>query len=184
MEVTVERITDWSLALDAARQTMHKGAINKEPSSEWKKKLIYAEHSPLRLVEYKVTIKDIPSWVSVHFVRHHIGIEKFVSSQRTDRTGIDRTKLPQDAPVDMMFVANAQAMINISRFRLCRQASKETREIWQEVINQLRSVDKELADACVPNCIYRGFCPEMQPCGFSTSRLYEDLKRNYYGNKK
>lgn len=30
------------------------------------------------------------SWVSVHFARHHIGWEKFISTQRTDRTNVNR----------------------------------------------------------------------------------------------
>ena len=75
--------------------------------------------------------------------------------------------------------ANAQAIINISRKRLCSCASKETREAWKQVVEAIRKVDPVLADKCVPECLYRGFCPEfMNPCGYSkTKKFEEDLQR-------
>lgn len=65
----------------------------------------------------------------MHFVRHHEGCEKFIHSQREDRRnlGIPRDELPQGSFNDMDMVANAQALINISRKRLCSCASPETR---------------------------------------------------------
>ena len=115
------------------------------------------------------------------FVRHHIGVEKFVSTQRTDRTGIDRNKLPQDAPVRLQMNCNAQAMINISRKRLCNCASKETREIWKEVSNTLAQIDKPLADCCVPECVYRGHCPEFKGCGYDKTEAFRKEVKKYRG---
>lgn len=159
----------WKRCLDAARRTVGKGRIDKEPSDRFKAKMLLAEHSPIRLVEYDFSIEGIRQWVSVHLVRHHVGCEKFVHSQRTDRNellyGVDRDSLPQGMENDMDMTCNAQALINISRKRLCRGcASAETREVWEGVIRELSKVDRVLASKCVPECIYRGFCPEFDRC--------------------
>lgn len=164
---------------DAARTTIGLSEGDKAISEEYMYKMYKCEHSPIRLREFKIVIENCPSWVATHFTRHHIGVEKFVSTQRTDRTGLDRNKLPQDAPVRLQMNCNAQAMINISRKRLCNQASYETRTIWQEVINNLREIDKPLADCCVPECVYRGHCTEFKGCGMDESYHFEEMIFNY-----
>ena len=137
------------------------------------------EHSPIRLREFKVVVENCPSWVATHFCRHHIGIEKFVSTQRTDRTNVNRDKEPQDAPVRLQMQINAQAFINISRKRLCSQASKETREIWNKILLELSDIDYPLYRSCVAECVYRGHCPEYKPCGYTNSPLYHIELENY-----
>lgn len=179
--IRFERITSWKRALNAARRTIGKKSLNKEPSDSWKAKIILAEHSPIRLVEYDWTWGEIMQWVTTHLVRHHEGCEKFVHSQRSDRRElpVPRNELPQGALNDMDMTANVQAIINISRKRLCSCASKETREAWKQVVEEIRKVDPILAEKCVPECLYRGFCPEwMSPCGYSqTKKFQEDLKK-------
>lgn len=183
--IRLEQIGGWQRVLNAARRTIGKAPLNKEPSDSWKAKMLLAEHSPIRLLEYDWSWSSIKQWVTVHLVRHFIGCQKFVHSQRGDRRKLlddynvnSRDELPQGALNDMDMTANAQAIINISRKRLCSCASKETREAWQQVINEIRKVDSVLADKCVPECIYRGFCPEfMNPCGYSkTEKFKKDLK--------
>jgi hypothetical protein len=115
----------------------------------------------------------------MHFVRHPIGVTPFVSTQRTDRTGEDRNSKRQDEPVRLQLNCNAQAMINISRKRLCHQASKETRIIWENVIKELEKIDKPLAECCVPDCVYRGDCFEFKPCGLANSYHFEEMIFNY-----
>lgn len=111
-------------------------------------------------------------------VRHHIGIEKWVSTQRTDRTGTNRDELSQSNEVTMEIEANAQAMINIARKRLCTQASPETRDVVQQMKNEIAKQDKYLSDVMVPECIYRGFCPEMWSCGYAqTEEFRKELKK-------
>ena len=75
---------DWIRVVNAARRTWGKKPINHEPSDSFKKKVLLAEHSPIRLLEYDFTIEDVRQWVTVHLVRHHEGCEKFVHSQRQD----------------------------------------------------------------------------------------------------
>lgn len=184
--IRMERTTLWKRALNAARRTIGKEPLNKEPSKSWRAKMLLAEHSPIRLVEFEWTWKDIMQWVTTHLVRHHEGCEKFVHTQRGDRRAIldeynvsSRNELPQGATNDMDMTANAQALINISRKRLCNCASKETREAWKQVQDAIREVDPVMADKMVPECIYRGFCPEfMNPCGYANTEKYkQDLER-------
>ena len=161
-------VPSWKRVLNAARRTVGKAPIDKEPSERFKKKILLAEHSPIRLLEYDWSWNDIQQWITAHFVRHHEGCEKFVHTQRVDRNealkGLKRDDLPQGLLNDMDMTANAQAFINISRKRLCNCASKETREAWQLVIDRLKEIDPALASVCVPECIYRGFCPEFDRC--------------------
>lgn len=164
---------------DAARTTIGLEEGNKEVTEDYMYRMYKCEHSPIRLREFKIVIENCPSWVATHFVRHHIGVEKFVSTQRTDRTGVDRNKLPQDTPVRLQLNCNAQAMINISRKRLCNQASRETRLIWETVIKTLKEIDRPLAECCVPECVYRGHCPEFKGCGMDESYHFEEMIFNY-----
>ena len=50
MEITVVQETPWSRALDAARRTIGKEPLHKEPGENWKAKVLLAEHSPIKLV--------------------------------------------------------------------------------------------------------------------------------------
>ena len=174
---------NWQEVKDTTMNTIGKtkGAY---PTSQWKRKLLMSEHSPIRRIKFYWRWTDLQYWVSTHFVRHKIGIEHFISTQRTDRTGVDRNELPQGASVNHACEADAQSLINISRKRLCYCASKETRLAWSEVKNKVAEVEPELASCMVPECIYRGFCPEMFPCGYSDSPKFEkDLEKYREGFK-
>ncbi len=183
----MEKVTLWKRALNAARRTMGKEPLDKEPSDSWKAKMLLAEHSPIRLVEFEWTWNDIKQWVTAHLVRHHEGCEKMVHSQRDDKRAIlaeyevrTRDKLPQGALNDMDMTANAQALINISRKRLCNCASPETREAWKQVKEAIREIDPIMADKMVPECIYRGFCPEfIKSCGYSNTLKYQEALKKY-----
>jgi hypothetical protein len=122
---------------------------------------------------FRIRFTDIPYWVVMHFVRHKVGVEHFVSTQRTDRTGTDRSGLPQDNLVNYEMVADAQALINISRKRMCLCASPETRDAWMQVVEAIRKVEPELASCMVPECVYRGHCPEMNGCGYYDSPAWQ-----------
>ena len=169
----------WRDVADSSRVTVGMEPGDKEPTSRWKKNMLLAEHSPIRKITIDWIWYDLKSWVSVHFVRHHIGIEHWVKTQRSDRTGIDRDKLPQDNFVTHECQANAQSMINISRKRLCSNASPETREAWKAVLEEIKHQIPELYDVCVPECIYRGFCPEMKTCGYYKTSEYKRRLEHY-----
>ena len=168
----------WAEVLDACRSTVSKEYLNKEPSDKFKRAIIVAEHSPIRIRFFKWVWRNLPYWVSTHFARHHIGFEKWISTQRNDRQdNYDREKAPQDAPVTFMAEGNTQALINMAKVRLCFTAAKATRDKMVELKKEIKNVDKTTAWGMVPSCIYRGGCPEK---GLDTKcKFYEEfLKRH------
>ena len=169
----------WNEVLNRARTTVNKKELEKEPSDEFKRKILRAEHSPIRGLIYCFKITNLKSWVATHFVRHHVGIEKWVRTQRTDRTGVDRDELPQGAEVEMEIEANAQALINISRKRLCSQASPETREVMEAMKEEVSKRDKFLAEVMVKECVYRGYCPEMWSCNYDKTEQFQQEVEKY-----
>lgn len=182
----LSQVTSWKRVLNAARRTIGKEPIDKEPSTSWKAKMLLAEHSPIRLLEYDFGWKNIRQWVTTHLVRHHEGVEKFVHSQRGDRRELpcDRDHVYQGAKNDMDMTVNAQAIINISRKRLCNCASPETREAWKSFVEELAKEDSVLASKCVPECIYRGFCPEfLGSCGYWKTPKYKQRLAEYRRTK-
>lgn len=171
----------WREVADSANTTINKEVGLKEPPSQWRRRMLLCEHSPIRQILIKCKWYELRSWISVHFVRHKFGIEHWVRTQRTDRTNVDRDELPQGNFVEHEFEANAQAMINISRKRLCNQASKETKEAWQAILETIKEDQPELYSVCVPDCIYRGWCYEFKSCGYHKSRQFQE-KLNEYRN--
>ena len=180
MKVKILKIKGtWREVADSANTTIHLEAGDKEPSSKWKRRMLLCEHSPIRQYTIKCKWYDIKYWVSVHFVRHKIGIEHWVRTQRSDRTKIDRDELPQDSLIEHEFEANAQAFINISRKRLCNLASRETREAWNLVLEEIKEIEPEIYSACVPDCVYRGWCYEFKSCGFHKTEEYRQKLFKY-----
>ena len=68
--------------------------------------------------------------------------------------------------IPMEMDANIQALINISRKRLCTAADPTTRAYWEALLEELKQVDEDIYWACVPECIRCGGCPEFNSCGF------------------
>jgi len=157
---------DWTRVKNHCRTTDNKEFTEKEPTEEFKRKLLISEHSPIRLLEVDWTWEDIYSWVATHWSRHKF--EKFISTQRDDRTkhDISRNDAPQGAPVTFDGYANMQNLIDSFRKRLCFCASPETRELGEDFKVVLHENHPEMADVLVPNCIYRFGCPEFKTCGY------------------
>lgn len=180
MKIEITRLTSWKEVLNSARFTWRKPLLDKEPSTQFKKNIIRAEHSPLRCLMFNIDMYDIPSYSATHFVRH-VHAQPFVSSSRPD---VDNNVLPREEqlksdPVNLRLFLNAEEIITISRKRLCNRAEKETCMIWREVVVRLSEIEPELAMACVPNCVYRGFCPEIQSCGYADGELFPIIVNNY-----
>lgn len=172
----------WRSIADSARTTIGLEVGDKEPSSSWKRRMLLAEHSPTRKLIIDWKWYNLKYWVSTHFVRHKYGIEHWVRTQRTDRTKIDRNLIGQGAEVEHECEANAQAIINISRKRLCFQASPETRNAWKEVLKSIKGKEIELVSVCVPDCVYRGWCYEYKSCGFHLTSQFNDELNAYRKN--
>lgn len=202
MEVKITQDTTWERAVNAARRTVGKEPLGHEPSDEWKVKSIIAEHSPIKLVEYTISFKDLKQRVGVHLLRHEHMLP-FIHSQRADRREdiaqlTDRYMdavsddikndphfnrsdvLPQGQPNDQDFVVNVQTLINISRKRLCLCASKDTRAAWKAVREAIREIDPIVANCMVPNCVYRGRCPEIKSCGYWKTETFKKECDHYW----
>lgn len=67
MQVEIKaRYGSWRAVADAARTTVGKEAGEGEPSSTWKRKILLAEHSPIRLLSFHWKWTDMPWWVQTH----------------------------------------------------------------------------------------------------------------------
>lgn len=183
MRVEITKLTSWKDALNAARFTQRKEPLDKEPSQKFKKNIIKAEHSPLRCLMFNIDMYDVPYYTAMHFRTHKLVHVPFISTSRPDVDGNmkPRNEQKKDEPVNVRLMLDAQEIIAISRVRLCNRAEAETRKVWRIVIEELRKMEPELANACVPNCLYKGFCPEFNTCGLANTELF-DIKRNDYIN--
>ena len=180
MKIVITKVTSWTDVLNAARFTQRLPLKSGEPSVKWKKKIIKAEHSPLRCLMFNIDLYDIPRFVSDHLVRH-IHAQPFVSTGRHDiiQELPSRHEQRMDDLYNTRLFLNAQEIINISKVRLCRHAEKETRNIWQQVVNELYKQEPLLAIACVPSCIYRNMCPELNCCGYAGTDAYLLAREEY-----
>lgn len=133
------------------------------------------EHSPIRTQMFWVWIDDLPTASSVHFVRHKIGVEHFVTSNRPDRGGDEEAN--RSTPVNHAMLVNAEALVTMARKRLCYKASAVTRQAMLDIRKAVGRVDPDLAHFMVPNCVYRGgLCVESRPCGNYRVRQYRGVE--------
>lgn len=177
--ITCKRIVGWEYVLGAATATQCKEFTGKEPSEGWKTKIAKSPHSPIRALQYFIQF-TCPYFVSVHLVRHHEGVQWFVGSQRNDRQDkYDRRAARQDTEVMVTCIINAEELQFISRRRLCSQASPETRETWKMILDEIGKIDPIIASRCVPECVFRGFCPEIKSCGWTNSKLFAESLNKY-----
>lgn len=151
---------NWLEIKNLCRKTISMKDSKLEPSSEWKRNLLLAEHSPLRHSLITIDIEDVPFYVMGHLVRHSVGVTPYVSTSREDRTNIPRNERSQTDLVSMRIDMNVQSLINISRKRLCSQADITTKKVWLEVIKAIAEYDQDIAWACVPEGIRSCGCPE------------------------
>lgn len=183
MIITVEHLYGTSREIaDRARTTIGLDEGTKEVSEKYMRKLYLCEHSPIRTQMYRIKFDGIPYWIAMHFCRHKNGAEHFVSTQRDDRaidTSIPRDKKGQGELVKYEIVLNSQAIINISRKRLCSCADVKTRIAWKRALTELEKINPTLVNACVPDCVYRGHCYEHKTCGFHKSDIFKDMVEFY-----
>lgn len=134
---------------------------------EYKKKLLASEHSPIRELWFGFRL-NVPYFISTHIVRHHIGCNHYVSTQRDDRhpeREISREDLPQGEFVSHILSINAQELMFFMRKRLCNQADPIMRYVANLMKQEILKVNPEFEDLLVPLCEYRNNkCTEMFPC--------------------
>jgi len=152
MNVFHKRLTDINLVKESMCAV--RGKKVKDPQLDlnvWYEMLL-SPHSSVRCVLYRVYIKDIPYYAQNHLVRHKVGVEPTVYSQRSTE---GRGKLPQEALIDMHLDINAQALLNMSRVRMCNKADKVVREFMNLIKEELCKgdrYDRVLGKLMLPNC--------------------------------
>lgn len=178
MRIEVTKYEDmWQEIKNSAMFTMGKDN-GKYPSSEWKKRILLAEHSPIRDGYFILNCYEVPSFVIGHIVRHFNGIEKYVQSLRSDRANYDEVP-NRNTLQNVRLRINFQAFINISRKRLCACASPETRQFWSLVLETIKPYEPELYSVCHKECVYRGFCPEMNSCKYDQTETFQKELEEY-----
>ena len=155
MDIKVTKITDESLMRKACSFTSGK------ESKASLKKMYASEHSPCRTQMFVVEMIGIPTYASVHYTRHHIGVEHFVKSNRDKDEVITR-----DTPVNHMMLINAQALMNMARKRLCHKADYTVQCIMTAICDEISEIDKALCSCLMPDCEYKKRCTEFKPCGY------------------
>lgn len=158
--------TDWERCKMLALNTVGKKYTGKEISEGWKHKILKARHSPIRTLMFTIRM-EVPSYVSVHFVRHKIGVEHFVQSQRNDRqSNYDRELAPQNSMVSHIMDINADELMFMANRRLCGMADKTTRYVMTLICKEVERLCPEFTGHLVPMCEFRHECPEFSSCGY------------------
>lgn len=171
----LEYNVNWQSIKRACMRTIGKDAGSGEPPKEWKRKLLICKHSPIRKGWITWKWPEIPYAISTHVVRHHQGIEKYVQTERADRTGIDRKKRSQMDSVSMENDANIDALGTISGRRLCFQADPITRAYWMDLKQTIEKYDEDIAWSMVPQCVRCGGCVEP----FGQCQFYKQLMEGH-----
>ena len=170
--IHIKLLDDWNNITDDAAFTQ---GTNPIPMTEtFLKKALTSRHSIIRSVRLRIDILGLPYCNHVHFVRHHVGHNWFIRTQRPDGVNpvdYDRRAARQDAPVNARDRLNLEALLSMMEKRLCMCAAKETRGIALAIKAELSHSDdpflRIVGQFCQPSCEWRGGrCPEVfRPCG-------------------
>lgn len=180
---------DWERCKLLALNTIGKKNLkSKEVSDEWKYKMLKAEHSPIRTLMFTIRL-TIPYFVSTHLVRHKIGVEHYVQSQRNDRQSeYDRELAPQNAMVTHIIDVNAEQVMFMMRRRLCGQADATTRFVMTHVCLEIIKTNPEFKQFLKPMCEYRHECPEFISCGYwegkNNAKKNKENEKAYVSNMR
>jgi hypothetical protein len=162
MQVTVTKITDYDTLRRAAAATVRNGCAGIDPLT-----MYVAQHSPIRSQIFEVQMDDLPVAYSTHLLRHGVGFDfQGALTHRDDRGGDGDAVVTRLTPTKHMMILNAQAVINVARWRLCFKAHNITNEIIGLILEGVRACDPALARVMMPNCFWQGgICNEPRMCG-------------------
>lgn len=170
---------DWERCYMLALNTMGKKYVDSTVTDSWKSKMLKCKHSPIRTLMFTIRL-TIPYYVSTHFVRHKIGVEHYVQSQRNDRqSNYDRETAPQNAMVSHIMEVNAEQLMFMANRRLCGMADVTTRFVMTHICIEVNKLNPEFTQFLVPMCEYIHECPEFKPCGYWEAKTKKDLCDHY-----
>lgn len=122
--------------------------------------------------------EEIASHISKTEDHLHMGFNSFFDDIIDEVLDLPE-KFDRNAPTDLLGVLNAEAIINMSHKRLCTKASRETRKLWEQVVSEVRNIDPDLANHCVAQCAYCGFCSGPKGCGWIKSPTGIAVRNDY-----
>ena len=167
---------DWERCKMLALNTAGKKYVGTRVTQEWKDKMLKARHSPIRTLMFTIRM-TVPYYVSTHFVRHKIGVEHYVQSQRNDRqSNYDRELAPQNAMVCHVMDINAEQLMFMANRRLCGMADKTTRYVMAMICQAVESSNSEFIGHFKSMCEYLHECPEFKSCGYWDAKVKHFLK--------
>lgn len=174
---------DWERCYMLALNTMGKKYAGNAVTESWKGRMLKCKHSPIRTLVFTIRM-TIPYYVSTHFVRHKIGVEHFVQSQRNDRQEFyDRETAPQGAMVSHIMEVNAEQLMFMANRRLCGMADKTTRYVMTLICKAVESCNPEFVGHLKPMCEHIKECPEFKSCGYwenlTRKTRYDELSEHY-----
>ena len=158
VSIVVKKLTDTDLMTKACEMTI------RSDSHIAFSDLYRAEHSPIRTQLFWIEMYNIPTFVSTHFVRHKIGVEHFILSNREDRGG--EVEANRWTPVKHAMLINAEALMTMARKRLCKTSHSFTQSVMLRIVDAVGEIDSELKRFLVPSCIYLRGCRELKSCGY------------------
>ena len=147
-------------------------------------KWLASEHSPIRDWIFKIQLYNIPAFVATHLKTHNRDvINQVTESHRTDyatKYGKDVSE-DRNALVNHTMTLNAQALITITKSRICTNASVETQKVWREVRKAVSEIAPEMREFMVVECVYRnGLCPHSHSkCKYNTTPLFKKELKEY-----
>lgn len=157
---------DWQRCYMFALNTEGKKYAGTEVTDAWKRRILKAGHSPIRTLMFTIRM-TVPYFVSTHYVRHKIGVEHFVQSQRNDRqSNYDRNSAPQDSMVSHIMDITAEELMFMANRRLCGKADETTRYVMTLICKAVEETNPEFEGCFKPMCERLHECPEFKPCGY------------------
>jgi hypothetical protein len=143
---------------------------------------LISEHSPIRRLVLSWRFRNLPKRISTHLVRH-VHTQPYIGGTRSDWF----PDLEDPESVDHLQDGNCDALMSLARKRLCFRSWKGTVEtiatLKFRLMSDADSMYGMLGSALVPNCVYRGGCPEEavgRGCGwwkkFSEGISAEDMQ--------
>lgn len=183
MNISINKISDWDEVYDSALFTQKKSPEKQFPSSKWKIKTCYANHSILRDLIFSIKIEDVDSEVIAHLIRHKKNYSQpYVQTLREDLTGIPRESITRLTKNGVKFIMNASCIIDVSRARKCFKSLSKTTDVWNKVLDVLKDMEPELFNVCVSQCVANGFCTEYKTCGFDETKIFGKERAEYKSN--
>lgn len=128
-------------------------------------------------VGFQEKIDKILDWLNPS-CQEEAAYEKAIDTLEWLKANSDR-----QTPVNLGLFLNAQSLIDMAKLRLCRQAHKDTIEVFKALKKAVALADPDLAKLMVPKCVYRGgICGEPKCCGYNSTEAFERELESYVSN--